>query len=80
MELPEQKAGTEICLRFLYLLFIIKSYFSTISRTSIGHALTQIPQAVHLDAVGLSSAFTITPKGQTSTHLPQPVQSFLLIM
>ena len=52
-------------------------YFSTTSRTSIGQAFAQIPQAMHLDAAGESSAFTITPNGQTSAHLPQPVQSFL---
>ena len=53
---------------------------STTSSTSIGQAFAQIPQAVHLEAVGASSAFTITPNGQASTHLPHPVQTFLLTM
>src|SRR5699024_3742511 len=56
------------------------NHFSTISRISMGQALTQMPQAMHLLATGLSSAFTSTWKGQMSLHLPQPTQSFLLIM
>ena len=55
-------------------------YFSTTSSTSIGQAFAHIPHAIHLLVTGESSAFTITWNGQTSTHLPQPVQSFLLIM
>ena len=57
-----------------------ETYFSTISSTSMGQALTQMPQAMHLEATGLSGTFTQTWKGQTSAHLPQPMQSFLLIM
>ena len=53
---------------------------STTSNTSIGHAFAQIPQAIHFDAVSESSAFTIKPNGHASTHLPQPVQSFLFTM
>ena len=45
----------------------------------MGQALTQIPQAIHLD-VGPFSGATMTFMGQISTHLPQEVQSFLLIM
>lgn len=45
----------------------------------MGHALTQMPQAMHL-LVGPFSGATITFMGQISTHLPQEVQSFLLIM
>ena len=45
----------------------------------MGHALTQMPQAIHL-VVGPSLGATITFMGQISTHLPQEVQSFLLIM
>ncbi len=45
----------------------------------MGQALTQIPQAMHLVVVAPSGA-TITFMGQTSAHLPQEVQSFLLIM
>ena len=45
----------------------------------MGHALTQIPQAMHLLA-GFPSFKTMTFMGQTSTHLPQETQSFLLIM
>ena len=55
-------------------------YFSTTSRISIGHALAQMPQAMHLEAVGASSTFTSTPNGHASLHLPQPTQSFLLIV
>ena len=42
------------------------------SRISIGHALAQMPQAMHLEAVGASSTFTSTPNGHASLHLPQP--------
>ena len=45
----------------------------------MGQALTQMPQAMHF-AVGPSLGCTITFMGQISTHLPQEVQSFLLIM
>ena len=45
----------------------------------MGQAFTQIPQAMHL-AVGPSAGMTMTFMGQASTHLPQEVQSFLLIM
>lgn len=45
----------------------------------MGQALTQIPQAMHLDT-GLPSLCTMTFVGQTSTHLPQPTHFFLLIM
>jgi len=45
----------------------------------MGQALTQIPQAMHL-VVGPSAGATITFMGQASTHLPQEVHSFLLIM
>lgn len=56
-------------------------YFSTISRISMGQLLTQMPQAIHLPAVAPETAGeTMTWKGQTSAHFPQPVQSFLLIM
>lgn len=58
----------------------VRDYFSWISRIPIGHAFAQMPQAIHLEAVGASGAFTITPIGQTSTHLPQPTQSFLLMI
>ncbi len=46
----------------------------------MGHALTQMPQAVHLLEYGVFSSLTIRPKGQASTHLPQPVQSLRLII
>ena len=52
-------------------------YFSTISNSSMGQALAQMPQAMHLVAVSPS---VITCMGQTLTHSPQAVQSFLLIM
>ena len=55
------------------------AYFSTISSTSMGQALTQMPQAMHLDA-GLSGFITMTFMGQASAHLPQLTHSFLLIM
>ena len=45
----------------------------------MGQALTQMPQAMHLEA-GLPSFRTITFMGQASTHLPQETHSFLLIM
>ena len=45
----------------------------------MGQALTQMPQAMHL-VVGPFSGATMTFMGQASTHLPQEVQSFLLIM
>ena len=45
----------------------------------MGHAFTQMPQAIHLDVVP-SAGWTITFMGQISTHLPQEVHSFLLIM
>ena len=47
----------------------------------MGQLLTQMPQAMHLEAGPPDTAGdTIRWKGQTSAHLPQPVQSFLLIM
>ena len=47
----------------------------------MGQLLTQMPQAIHLPAVAPETAGeTMTWKGQTSAHFPQPVQSFLLIM
>ena len=61
------------------LLGYVNDYFSTISRISIGQAFTQMPQAMHL-VVGPSAGATMTFMGQISTHLPQEVQSFLLIM
>ena len=39
-----------------------------------------MPQAVHLLEYGVFSSLTIRPKGQASTHLPQPVQSLRLII
>ena len=45
----------------------------------MGHALAQMPQAMHF-VVGPLSGTTMTFIGQTSAHLPQEVQSFLLIM
>ena len=45
----------------------------------MGHALAQIPQAIHFE-LGPFSGATMTFMGQASTHLPQEVQSFLLIM
>ena len=45
----------------------------------MGQALTQMPQAMHLET-GFSSFLTMTFMGQTSTHLPQPTHFFLLIM
>ena len=60
--------------------FLVIYYASLISRTSIGQAFTQIPHAIHLLAYSLSSAFTITPNGHASTHLPQPIHFFLSIM
>ena len=45
----------------------------------MGQALTQMPQAMHL-LVGPSWGATITFMGQISTHLPQEVHSFLLII
>ena len=49
-------------------------YFSTISRISMGQLLTQMPQAMHLLAGPPETAGgTITWKGQTSAHLPQPM-------
>ena len=45
----------------------------------MGQALTQMPQAMHLEA-GLPSFRTMTLVGQTSTHLPQETHFFLLIM
>ena len=45
----------------------------------MGQALTQIPQAMHLEA-GLPSFRTMTFMGQISTHLPQETHFFLLIM
>ena len=45
----------------------------------MGQALTQMPQAMHLEA-GLPSFRTMTFMGQTSTHLPQETHFFLLIM
>lgn len=45
----------------------------------MGQAFAQIPQEMHL-LVGPSAGATITFMGQISTHLPQEVQSFLLII
>ena len=45
----------------------------------MGQALTQMPQAMHLEA-GFSGLRTMTLVGQTSTHLPQDTHFFLLIM
>ena len=45
----------------------------------MGQAFTQMPHAMHLVVVPPSGA-TITFMGQASTHLPQEVQSFLLII
>ena len=45
----------------------------------MGQALTQMPQAMHLEA-GLSGFITMTFMGQASAHLPQLTHSFLLIM
>ena len=45
----------------------------------MGQALTQMPQAMHLEA-GLSGLRTMTFMGQASTHLPQETHFFLLIM
>ena len=59
--------------------YVGKIYFSTISSTSMGQTLAQMPQAMHLEA-GPSAFMTMTFMGQASTHLPQPTQSFLLIM
>ena len=39
----------------------------------MGQALTQMPQAMHLEAVGLVSTLTKTPKGQASAQAPQPL-------
>jgi hypothetical protein len=59
--------------------FYVIAYFSTISSTSMGQALTQIPQAMHLDA-GFSGFRTMTFMGQTATQAPQLTHFFLLIM
>jgi len=59
--------------------FGMDNYFSTISRISMGQALTQMPQAMHLEA-GFSGFRTMTFMGQASTHLPQETHFFLLIM
>ena len=45
----------------------------------MGQALTQMPQAMHLEA-GDSGFSTMTFMGQASTHLPQLTHFFLLIM
>ena len=45
----------------------------------MGQALTQMPQAMHLEA-GASGFWTMTFMGQTSTHLPQETHFFLMIM
>ena len=45
----------------------------------MGQALTQMPQAMHLVVVPPTGA-TMTFMGQISAHLPQEVQSFLLII
>ena len=45
----------------------------------MGQALTQMPQAIHLEA-GLSGFRTMTFMGQASTQAPQLTHSFLLIM
>jgi hypothetical protein len=59
--------------------YCMQFYFSTISRIPIGQALAHIPQAIHLE-VGPSGDLTITFIGHTSTHLPQDVHNFLLII
>ena len=46
----------------------------------MGQALAQMPQAMHLEGGRSGAVCTISPKGHTSTHLPQWTQSFLLIM
>ena len=48
----------------------IRNQLSRISRTSIGQALTQMPQAMHFEAAGAPATCSITPNGQASTHLP----------
>ena len=53
---------------------------SAMARTSRGQAFTQIPQAMHFDVAGMSFVLAITPLGQTRLHLPQPMQTFLLII
>lgn len=58
----------------------LPDYFSCTSRMPMGHAFAQIPQAIHFVVTGELSAFTITCMGQTSTHSPQPLHSFLSIM
>jgi len=58
---------------------ILRIYFSTISKISMGQALTQMPQAMHLET-GLSSLCTMTFMGHTATQAPQPTHSFLLII
>jgi hypothetical protein len=45
----------------------------------MGQALTQMPQAMHLEA-GDSGFSTMTFMGQASTHLPQLTHFYLLIM
>lgn len=45
----------------------------------MGHALTQMPQAMHLEA-GLSGLRTMTFMGHASTQAPQLTHFFLLIM
>ena len=76
-EIRTQKAR---CLGSGHSMYGNTFYFSTTSRISIGHALAQMPQAMHLEAVGASSTFTSTPNGHASLHLPQPTQSFLVIV
>ena len=55
-------------------------YFSSINRQSIGQACAHLPQAMHLNAFSVAGSFLITCIGQTSTQVPQPVQSFLFTM
>src|SRR5699024_5608028 len=52
-------------------------YFSSTDKIPMGHALAQIPQAIHLLTVAAPGARTITCMGQASTHLPQPTHFFL---
>ena len=59
-------------------MYFPNDYASTTSRTSAGQAFAQIPQAIHLLLTGESSALTITPNGQASTHLPQSCTFFLI--
>jgi hypothetical protein len=51
-----------------------------IARTFCGQAFTQMPQAIHLLGAGAFFAWTITLKGQASTHFPQFLHFALFIM